>query len=137
MKTVYAVNTGCYSDYRVVALFSTKEKAQAFMAAVPDRNYNDIEEFLLDPPTADLARRGYWQWDISMLRDGTVEYAAKADTVCSSHIVAPHRHWVWRRSQNTTQPDCLRSAVMAKDEKHAIKIASEHRVQLIATGQWD
>jgi len=140
MKTIYAVNSGCYSDYHVVALFSSKEKAQAFMTAVPDDDYNEIEEFQLDPPTADLIRRGYWQWHIRMLRDGTVEHAMKADTACSSYTPTPY-HAIWRRSQTMhppyTRPDCLQSTVMAKNEKHAIKIANEHRVQLIATGQWD
>ena len=60
-KKIYAVNSGSYSDYRVVALFSTPERAQEFMAAVPDSDYNGVEEFELNPDTADLIKRGYSQ----------------------------------------------------------------------------
>jgi len=73
MKKIYAVNSGSYSDYRVVALFSTPERAQEFMAAVPDSDYNGVEEFELNPDTADLIKRGYSLWLVHMLRDGNTE----------------------------------------------------------------
>ncbi len=31
---------------------------------------------------------------------------------------------------------CLSMIVAAKDEQHAVKIVNEHRIQLIAEGQW-
>lgn len=137
--TIYAVNAGCYSDYRVVALFTTKQKAEQFMAAVPDSDYNRIEEYELNPPTADLVRRGYSAWLIWMLRDGTVEKAERRDIGIYTTTTVPR---LWRRThvpayKDKGIPDCLTTTVLAKTERQAIKIANEQRARLIADGQWN
>jgi hypothetical protein len=44
---VYVVTEGTYSDYHVVAMFSTRKLAEAFIAADQARGYNDIEEYTL------------------------------------------------------------------------------------------
>lgn len=135
MKTIYAVNFGAYSDYTVVGLFSTKEKAQEFMDAVP-YEYNEIEEYELDPDTANLVRKGYEVWVVAMLRDGTCEDVRKLDlsprqVPCTAYIQGPHF------SSGKNMPSRLIANVMAKDEKHAVKIANEKRVAMIASGEWD
>jgi hypothetical protein len=139
MKTIYAVNAGSYSDYRVVALFSSTELAQEFMAAVPDTDYNEVEEFELDPKTADLIRRGYCTWRVWMLRDGTTEKVNREDV--GIYEVTGIGHRMWRRTEasaykNKGVPDCLTSTVWAKSEEGAVKIVNEHRVQMIASGEW-
>lgn len=51
MTTVYMVEEGKYSDYSVTGLFSTKEKAEAFIRNNPiDRydGYHDVRECILD-----------------------------------------------------------------------------------------
>jgi len=58
MKKVYAVSSGSYSDYRVNAIFSTKELAEEFMRYIPDNDYNDIEEYEIDPSVPDIIKRG-------------------------------------------------------------------------------
>lgn len=136
MKKIYAVNAGSYSDYRVVALFSTPELAQEFMAAVPDFNYNDVEEFELNPDTADLIRRGYSLWSVHMLRNGDTERVYQEDL--NSYGVLDVGHRIWRRTpaHMPSVPDILRSTVWAKTEDAAVKIVNEHRVQMIASGEW-
>lgn len=139
MKKIYAVNSGAYSDYRVVALFSTPERAQEFMAAVPDSDYNEIEEFELDPNTADLIRRGYSIWTVHMLRNGDTERVARNDP--EVYAVTNVGHRIWRRTQAPAYvgkgiPDILTSTVWAKSETQAVKIVNEHRVQMIASGEW-
>lgn len=51
-QTVYLVTSGCYSDYRLDAIFSTREKAQKYInIRKREENYwdpNDIEEWTLD-----------------------------------------------------------------------------------------
>ena len=140
MKTIYAVNAGCYSDYRIVALFSTPELAREFMAAVPDTDYNEIEEFELDPQTADLIRRGYSTWCVLMLRDGTTERVSREDV--GIYEVTRVGHRMWRRTEapaykNKGVPDCLMSTVWAKSEEGAVKIVNEHRAQMIESGEWN
>lgn len=139
MKTIYAVNSGSYSDYRIVALFSTAERAREFMAAVKDSDYNEIEEFELDPNTADLIRRGYSPWLVHMLRDGTTERVVRQEP--EVYEVTNIGHRIWRRTEAPAYkgkgiPDCLISTVWAKSAEGAVKIANEHRAQMIASGEW-
>lgn len=139
MKKVYAVNSGSYSDYQVDAIFSTREKAQEFMTAVPDSDYNAIEEYELDPGTADLIARGYSIFVVHMLRDGTTERVFHHDL--DTYGVGNIGHSIWRRStvpayEGKNIPDVLVSLVWAKTEQEAVKIANEHRAQMIATGKW-
>jgi hypothetical protein len=138
VKTIYAVSVGSYSNYRVVALFTTVALAEEFMAAVPDGDYNNIEEFGLDPKTSDLIRRGYSIWRVLMLRDGTTEQVSCKDVDLDEVTDIGHR--VWRRSGiqylRINAPDCLVSTVWAKSAEGAVKIANEHRTQMIASGEW-
>jgi len=140
MKKVYAVSAGSYSNYRVNAIFSTRKRAEAFKRAVPDDAYNDIEEYELDPPTADLLKRGYSVWLIHMLIDGNIEIVKKRETRLDDVDYVGYD--IWRRSQalafqGTGIPDILTATVWAKTEKQAIKIVNEHRARLIATGIWE
>lgn len=137
MKKVYAVSSGYYSDYRVNAIFSTKELAEEFKRLIPDEKYNDIEEYELDPVTADNVKRGYSVYSIYMLKDGSVEHVEKKDNGFYKEI----GHELWKRSEASLyhgkkMPDVLTSIVWAKTEEHAIKIVNEHRTQMIANGQW-
>jgi hypothetical protein len=137
-KTIYAVSAGSYSDYRVVALFTTVELAEEFMAAVPYADYNNITEFDLDPKTPDLIRRGYSIWRVLMLRDGTTEQVSCKGVGLFEVIDIGHS--MWRRSEmpylRIKAPDCLVSTVWAKSAEGAVKIANEHRTQMIASGEW-
>ena len=137
---IYAVNSGCYSDYRVDALFSTRKKAERYMAGIKDGDYNDIEEYELDPDTIDLIAKGYSVWRVHMLKDGSTERVERTDNDKYDISCAPS-HTIWRRS---TAPafrgqgiqDILTSHVWSKTEKAAIKIVNEHRAQMIASGEW-
>lgn len=139
-KTIFAVSSGSYSDYRINALFSTKELAQQFKDAVKEYDYNEIEEYELDPPTADLLARGYSVWRVLMLKDGTVERVDRSDNDLYAVQDAP-AHAIWRRSEAPAYkgkgvPDGLQSSVWAKNEKAAVKSANEKRLQMIANGEW-
>lgn len=139
MKKVFAVSSGSYSDYRIDAIFTTRGKAKAYMEAVPDDDYNDIEEYELDPPVTDLIKRGYSIWLVHMLIDGTTERVEQREL--SSYYVSNLGHSIWRRSKapaykGTGTPDILTSTVWAKDSEQAIKIVNEHRTQMIANNQW-
>lgn len=139
MKKIYAVNSGSYSDYRIVALFSTPELAQEFMDAVPDSDYNRVEEFDLNPDTADLIKRGYSLWTVHMLMGGDTERVERQDL--SLYGIGDVGHRIWRRTQGLAYagkgiPDILTSTVWAKSENQAVKIVNEHRAQMIASGEW-
>src|SRR5690606_19261207 len=127
MQKIYAVNQGSYSDYRIVALFTTLNLAKEFMGAVEGSDYNEVEEYELNPKTADLVRRGYAPWKVHMLRDGTTERLNREDV--DSYQVSSIGHAIWRRSEAPMYrgkgiPDCLVSTVWAKTENQALKIAN-------------
>jgi hypothetical protein len=137
MENVYAVNTGCYSDYRIVAVFSTVELAEKFQQDFPNDDYNDIEEYELNPRAADLIKNGYSMWSVYMLMNGDVEMVAKVDATSyetAYHYVKKRPGFRW--DNETEKPDVLISNTWAKTRDQAIKIANEHRVQMIANGEW-
>lgn len=138
---VWAIEQGCYSDYHVVGVFTSRKNAKAVVDALKAAEcYGDeptIARWPLDPAVKDL-RAGMSPWRVLMLRDGTVESAKQRD-VSSFNIAGSVA--IWRRStapayKGTGIPDCLDATVWAKDRNHAIKIANEHRTHMIADGQW-
>lgn len=140
MSIVYAISAGSYSDYRIVAVFSSEEKANEFMRLVPDPDYNGIEVYELDSKVPDLIKHGYSPWFVLMLRDGTTERSERRDI---DRFTAEYMDCrIWKRSTASAYrgcgvPDCLEATVWAKTGKQAIKIVNEKRAQLIASGEWD
>lgn len=77
MNKVYVVTAGCYSDYHIVAVFSTKEKAEEYIA-YHGTNYR-MEEYDLD----EEFEREESVWCVSIdMRDGTAStFKYDCDTV--------------------------------------------------------
>lgn len=132
--TLYAVSAGDYSDYRVIAIFSSRELAEEYMQAVSDETYNRIEEYELNPPDASFINAGYSVWEVPMLIDGTTERVHRTNS--TSFDIGNVGHKIWKRSESIGLKDVLRSSVWAKTEQHAIKIVNEKRTQMIAEGLW-
>lgn len=140
MKIVFAVNSGSYSDYSIRAIFSSRELAEEYMTVVKNSDYNDIEEYELDPTTSDMIRRGYSVWNVLMLIDGTTERVTRSDNDYYEVENTP-RHWIWERTKAPAYkgkgiPDALDARVWAKTERAAVKIVNEKRAQMIANGEW-
>jgi hypothetical protein len=99
-----------------------------------------VEEFDLNPDTADLIKRGYSLWLVHMLRDGNTELVKRQDLSLYDVGEVGHRR-IWPRTQAKAYagkgiPDILVSTVWAKSENQAVKIVNEHRAQMIASGEW-
>jgi len=115
---IYAVTEGEDSDSPILALFSSREGADAFINTVRG---NRIEIYELDPPDVDMLHRGYQIWYVSMKRDGTVLYTDKnyfASFIEKQPMITLSQH-LW-----------------AKSAAHAIKMLNEKRAQFIAEGKW-
>lgn len=120
MPKVWIIEQGSYSDYRVVGIFSTRANAELFMSKMEglDDTYDpiSISERNLDP-NIDAIHAGKHCYRVSFLLDGTLQRVER------------HRHielegsFHWRDGHMYT--------VMAKDDDHAIKIASEKVFQYI------
>ena len=69
LKKVYLVSSGRYSDYSILAVFSTREKAEELNGHF-GVYANDIEEFLLDP---DIVYSKKQRFSVTITRDGDTE----------------------------------------------------------------
>jgi len=120
MNKVYVVTAGCYSDYHIVAVFSTKEKAEEYIAY--HGTNNTLEEYELDKEldrevslwcvTFDLSDRE--ETEASRTQDPWEERFA--DT-CQ---INPYSH------------NIIYFYVYADTSERAIKIAREHLGAIIA-----
>ncbi len=140
MSKCYLLSVGSYSDYGVIAVFSTREDAEAVQVRHPD---SEVEERELDPGIVH-GRDGYYRFFVEMDRDtGDVyrdPYETYPDGDEQSTVVEsgrrppvgiPSGEWPPHRDWTPT----LKISCWARDISHAVKIASEHRARLIASGE--
>jgi hypothetical protein len=135
-RIAYIVTAGAYSDYGIIAVFSSRERAQAFIntAGSEEEQGDDaysmavIEEWEVDPVGPNLPQ-GLQSWHVEMTRAG--------DTVRSfvnegmhSWLQAMKTVVVWLTNGNLGL-NCL-----ARDREHAVKVANEHRARALAENQW-
>jgi hypothetical protein len=120
-KTIWAVSSGDYFDYRVNAVFSTKEKAEAYAKRFNElsRRTDDygVEEYPLDPSTP---AEGLESFLVFIQRNGDIERVYR----CSygfDEVVTP----LWNKGGWSVR--CF-----ARDREHAIKIAGEKRQEELA-----
>jgi len=125
---VYLVGEGSYSAYHIVAAFSSREKADAYIRAHGMHNDHEVgvEVFDLDPVNLS-APPGLIGYHVRMAKDGE---ALMVDPLGfhAQELTAPRFHDYPRA--------CLVVECWAKDEAHAIKIANEKRAEHIALGTW-
>jgi hypothetical protein len=128
MTTIYAVSSGSYSDYSIVALFSTRELAQTFMDR-HDRGHdawNEIEEFALDE-------------GVEHMRQGMARYSVRMGENGDSYNVGLEAYWFTEKPDTEFHKPAGRIKQRwfnwygwAMSEEHALKIANEHRIRLLA-----
>ena len=141
-KTIWVIEQGSYSDYRVVGVFTSKANATAVVEKIKKNEYlydePSIAEWPLDP-AVDEINAGMSKFRVLMLNDGFVEDIRRTDT--DTYDLAGSAH-VWERTKAPAYrgqkdiKDALDATVWATDEQHAIKIVNEMRVQWLATGKW-
>jgi len=129
VKTVWAVEQGEYSDYRVLGVFSTRENAERVATLMSCDWYEaTVKEWPIDPGIDEM-NAGYKQWTVTMDYDGTVEWCGEDPSPYDATLA---ELTVWRRSKYVN--DVIGGNIWAKDAKHAIKIVNEKRLQWIADG---
>ena len=132
MKTIWVIEQGEYSDYRVVGLFSSKRNADLVAQHINSNTTNErmlatVSEWLLDPAVSEL-NAGLSRFEVSMCLDGTVQQCDNYDIKFGSFGVDSHVE-VWGSGTY------VHAVVWAKDSTHAMKIVNEQRLQMIASGQ--
>ena len=141
MKSIWVIEKGSYSDYRVVGVYSTKEGAELVCAKINgEESYEPavVSAWPLDPGM-EAINQGLEPFIVHMLRDGTTEKVWMDEN--DFEYTLNDQPTIWRRSEAPAYkgkniPDCLTARVFAKDSQHAIKIVSEYRTRMIASGEW-
>lgn len=138
-KQIWVIEQGCYSDYRVVGVYSSKENAQMIADKINiNESYDaaEVKKWTLDPMVSDI-NAGLKPFHITMDKSGNTERVGEGEI--DSHSLGCCLS-VWKRSRapaykNRNISDAVHGFVWAKDEKHAIKITNEFRVHAIADGK--
>jgi hypothetical protein len=125
MAIAYAVSSGEYSDYGVIAIFTSKEKAVEFLGFYPPDDETFLEEFPLDEMPEYPA--GCVAWRVNIARDGRCECEQVSPDRVSDGKLFPHYMDDGRMS----------TFLWARDAQHAAKIANEKRAQAVAAGTWE
>ena len=138
----FLVTTGSYSDYGVVGVCSTMEKAEELKKLTAADN--DIEEMILDK-FPDHPTGHYW-YEVTMDGKGNTTRIISEDCISINNKTNHEEWWPYgggchcpacRTSPNTLSLDeSMIFRMWAKDENHAIKIANERRIRLIETNSW-
>jgi hypothetical protein len=117
---MYLVTAGSYSDYRVLGVYDTPEKAERARVLY---DADDVEEFQLNemPETPP----GLLPWRVVMTRDGAAYLCVR-----ESAPIEPSKELRAYGGGKMT------GTVYAADEKHAVKIINEMRIQALALGRW-
>ena len=131
MSTVYLVTRGDYSDYKVLAAFSTKDLAQSYIDVGGSSvqyygNDANIEEYEMDQPND-------WGYITAVYMD--------RDGACS----VPRTEWMHRpkiyhelyRHFKSDEKQTLYNGVLTWFHERAIKVTNELRTRLIAEGKWE
>lgn len=127
---VYLVTSGCYSDYSVDAVFSTREKAEAYIEnynerSIYDGDFNEIKEYDMDAPlethkilySVRFGKAEVRYVDSNVECEGLVEGHAYVYSDCNAHnvlvwsdsaekakAIAIERYNAWRAVVDTHTP---------------------------------
>ena len=122
--SVWVLEEGSYSSYRVLGVYTTKANAEA-VAAVMNEKYErvTVDKWTLDPGLEGLAPHCE-PFSVTMDHLGQVLSVGRSFEIPEG----------MRTGSRKKQP-VVTGEVWARDEGHAIKIANEYRVQAIAEGR--
>jgi hypothetical protein len=131
---VYIVTDGSYSDYHILGVYSTKEKAED--ARYLYASENPIEDIELD--LIPIVPPGMKRWRVEIFKDGLVDEIKRISCNDDDAEAMFHRYWEYSTSKRMDRVNevYLRVNTWARDEDHAIKIANEKRMILLAAGKW-
>lgn len=125
---VYLITAGCYSDYHIITVFSSKAKAKEYINSFDRASYDTygIEEYELDY-TDDGWVSGMKSWSVLIYDDPNI------GAIASLARGAPYQmDYGYNPNNSDKRGPYGYCQCWAKDEAHAIKICSERRAEFIA-----
>jgi hypothetical protein len=144
-EKAWMVTRGRYSDYGMIAVFTDEASAKAYAemlvanGGVSDYDGAEVEEVPLNPSIPVLPA-GCNPYCVRMERNG--DSLARVDDYgfwANADWGDRRCHWMKRGRGGAVigKIAVWQFSVTARDEEHAVKIANERRVQLIANGKWE
>ena len=137
---VFILTAGEYSDYRIVGVFSTPERAAKHAKGVERGEWwHDIckvEVHPLDPQVLPVPASASL-YTVKMLRNGdttNVKRWNNRPTGCDSEEL--NEVCLEHRMDRSVSPTVLKVTRWARDRAHVVKIANDLRIQLVASGAW-
>jgi len=129
LQAVFLVTRGDYSDYRVCAVFTEKALAEKYIDSFKGNSYEQfrIENYTLNPYQYEL-KNDYKPFFLRMTKEGNCTEINVKDS--SYGFEDEDIDFGFDVNKN------MYISIFAKDETHAIKVANEKRVQLIAENRW-
>ena len=126
---VFIVTSGCYSDYAIDAVF-TNEKTAGLYA---DKIDGEVEIWEISPSNLIDKLTHNKIFCVRMNKEGKTDLVMEEDF--DSHEI---KNAIEKKTEifKAVDGDCMITYMFAKDEKHAVKIANERRVQLIVNNEW-
>lgn len=130
MSKIYVVTDGCNDDYHICGVFDSADKANRFVDVFGGEKPSDmdVEEFDLNPELPNYVE-GMKCWRVDIRKDGSVQrcyLGGDYDAILSDSKTMPRFNYEWS----------LIVYCLAMDAQHAIKIANERRVAIVATNAW-
>ncbi|SDZ81979.1 hypothetical protein SAMN05192529_102126 [Arachidicoccus rhizosphaerae] len=135
---IYIVTDGCYSDYSIRGVFTTKENAEKFIRAY-SFDEPSIEEYESDNLNEEI-QNGNTCFVVFIDKDGNNAKAEKSNTDYGDYRDYVGKAYIDEKKffgNDYSHNARIRNTVWAKDEKHAIKIANERRIRVLAEGRWN
>lgn len=138
-QTVYVVTSGKYSDYGIEAVFLDKEKAEQYVEIANVGEYDPYDESRIEEYESDQDFVGQTTWMFYMDRDGNTKrtprvYGEMVKTFDKSSYYFSDYYEDYPLFCVVRFPH---GKVRENDMRHALKIANEKRIQLIASGKWE
>jgi len=127
MSVIWAVSSGEYSDYGVIAIFTTEEKATEYAKAC----HAEVEEFRLDPSISDFDQVELMY--VQMYKNGDVRSVEKST---GNRIDRQPGFCNYLRAGYAEPQEVITWGVDTGDEQKAIKVTNEKRAMLIANDAW-
>ena len=124
-KIIYAVTSGDYSEYHIVGIFDSREKAEEYINHSSITELNDIEEYNLNELKPDKSGK------LFELRSGFDNIEFKV-TGCMSNTMLYKDLMCFKASTSWGDEDQAVFFVRSKTRERAIKIASERLRQVKA-----
>ncbi len=117
MKTVYVVTSGCYSDYRIEALFEKKEDAEALASVLSDSN--GVDEWDVNKQKITPV------WHITMKINGDMaeDYGEPTAGIEMEETI------FW-------EPEVVSFHIKADTLERAVKVANERRAIILSHNLW-